>query len=349
MSGVMDITTDSNFSDDHGELSISALNSSALLHGETARRSWVVSARRGNLDLVTERINSSVGKPKYSDAYAQFRYALESGTELDFGLIAYNDDIELSDFDEDGEIASSEYRNLYGWAQMHRQWTDRLDGSTLFYFGEVSHKRSGFLVDEDLDNGRADVRDERDFSLLSIGHVMRYRLGERSMAEFGARVTGYDGQYDYDGLIQRGVLADIIGTQVNENRSFALRPDGTSGGVFLSVRGEVAQGFSLEGGLRWDYQSYGLGSSDDHWSPRMSAKWKASESSEFRLSLGRFFQPEAIHELQVGDGTNKISEGPVLGSGYPKLASGAALEPIAPYRSVLQMDRKPQASIRELI
>ncbi len=306
MSGVMDIATHAPPGEGRGELALSFLNTGVLLHGGNERRHWVVSARRGNLDLVTRQINSSVGEPSYADAYAQFRYQLDSGAELDLGLIAYNDDVELRDFDVDGEIASSEYRNLYGWAQLHRNWSEHLEGSTLLYFGEVSHQRDGFLVDEDLDNGRADVLDERAFSIISLGQEFRYRLGDRAMAEFGAKVTRYDGEYDYAGQIQRGLLADLLGTQLNESRSYRLRPGGSSGGIFFSLRGEVAAGLSLEGGLRWDYQSYGLGSGDNHVSPRVSARWKASSHSEFRFSLGRFYQPEAIHELQIGDGQTRF-------------------------------------------
>lgn len=306
MSGVMDFTTDPSFTSSNGEVSVSLLNTSALLHGQSERSTWVTSVRRGNLDILTKRINSSVGEPAYTDAYAQLRFQVRPETELDIGLIAYNDDIELSDFDEDGEIASSKYRNVYGWAQIHHQWHEGIDGSTLFYFGRVSHRRKGFLVDEDLDNGRADVLDERAFKILSLGQTLRYRLGKTSMAEFGAQVTHYDGQYDYDGRIQRGILAELIGTQVDEQRQYRLRPKGSSGGMFFSLRGEVSRRLSLEGGLRWDYQSYGLSSSDDHWSPRATAKWKMTENSELRLSLGRFFQPEAIHELQVGDGQTRF-------------------------------------------
>lgn len=346
MSGVMDIMPGVGVEEGLGELSVSLLNTGLFLRNAVAdgRGDWVASARRGNLDIVADRINSSVGEPAYSDTYAQFRYEIDAHTEFDVGLIAYNDDIELSDFDEDGEVAVSKYRNLYGWVQLHRAWSPRLAGTSLVYFGSIGHDRDGFLIDEDLDNGRADVRDEREFSILSANQSFNYRVNEAWLVEIGARVNFIDGRYDYNGLIQRGVLADILGTQINELRQFSLRPSGRAAGVYTSIRGEILDGFSIEGGLRWDYQDYGLGSKDHQISPRFGARWRINKHSEFRFSAGRFFQPEGIHELQVGDGEIRYQPAQysdhVILSWYQELPRGFSLRTEGFYKWVHDPKRR---------
>ncbi|NKC01650.1 MAG: TonB-dependent receptor plug domain-containing protein [Pseudomonadales bacterium] len=310
MSGVMDINPGNSLDESSGEVSVSLLNLSAMLHGDVqqGRGNWAVSVRRGNLDIVTKQINSTVGEPSYSDAYAQFRYEINPATELDVGFIAYNDDIELSDFDSDGEIASSKYKNIYGWGQIHRDWNLDLSSTTLAYWGSIKHDRTGFLLDEDLDNGTASVDDSRNFNLLALNQSFSYRINDKAYLEFGAKITHQAGEYDYAANIERGVLAELLGNQVSDERLLRLRPKGDSGGVYLSLRGEPTQGVALEGGVRWDYQDYGLGASDDQVSPRFSARWKVTDHSQIRLSVGRFFQAEGIHELQVGDGETRFQD-----------------------------------------
>ena len=303
MSGVMDISPTHPDQPFGGELSLSLLNTglSGFGHFGDGRGSWLASARRGNLDIVTDQINSSVGQPNYSDGLAQVRYALSPRTDIDAGIIAYNDDIELQDFDEDGEIASSRYRNLYGWVQVHRQYSPELDGSTLIYAGSIRHDRSGILADEDLDSGDAYVDDERKFTITSASQTFRYQHSNRLYSEFGLRIAHQRGSYDYIASIERGALAEFLQIPLSSQRSFRLRPSGASGSAFASARAELHPRLTMEAGLRWDYQDY-TGSSDSQFSPRISLKYDPFKTTTLRLSAGRFHQPEAIHELQVGDG-----------------------------------------------
>lgn len=303
MSGVMDIDTTDGHSGFGGELTISLLNTSATLFGSTGggRGEWVVSGRRGNLDIVTKQINDTVGDPAYSDWYGQFLWEVDARTELDVGMIVYNDDIELRDFDTDGEIANSRYRNAYGWLAFHRSWSDIVDSSTLLSAGSIKHDRDGTLSDEDLDNGEAFVEDQREFRVFSLAHDMRFSWSEAMHLEAGARLNYQSGEYNYVGNIRQGVLAEFLGQPTIIERASRLRPQGTSGGAYASLRFQPTDWLTLEPGVRWDFQDYGQ-RSQSQWSPRFSAKFDIRKDGQFRASIGRFHQPEGIHELQVGDG-----------------------------------------------
>ncbi len=310
MSGVMDISPGRQTDKRFGELSISLLNTSLMLQGtlgdpQEARGDWIVSARRGNLDIVTKEINSTVGEPSYSDWVGQVRWQLDNGMELDFGLIAYNDDIELSDFDTDGEIAESRYRNTYAWGQLYHRWSQALASHTLLSVGAIQHDRSGFLLDTELDNGEATVSDEREFDLFTVSHTFTHQAHDRWFTEFGFRLNYQRASYDYAAQIRRGLLAELLGTQLDETRAFRLSPDGMSGGVFGSVRVQPTDKVSVELGMRWDFQDYAQRSARQ-FSPRVSLKYDPFESTELRLSAGRFFQPQGINELQLEDGLNRF-------------------------------------------
>jgi hypothetical protein len=303
MSGVMDIQSRVGHTRTGGELSISLLNTSALLHGgiSDGRGEWVVSGRRGNLDIVTKQVNSTVGDPGYSDWFGQVRYQLDPLTEIDVGVIAYDDDISLRDFDLDGEVANSGYNNIYTWAQLHRQWSPRLDSSSLFYAGRIAHSRTGLLTDLELSDGTARVDDDREFQLWSLAQRFALRYSDSVFAEFGIQYTRYQAQYDYFARIERGLLADFLGNGLDEVRQYRLRPGGGSGGVFGSLRAEILPRVTVEGGLRWGFQDYAA-RRDSQLSPRLSAKFDVHSNTEIRISAGRFYQPEAIHELQIADG-----------------------------------------------
>jgi hypothetical protein len=156
MSGVMDIKPTDDISALGVDVMVSFLTASAALMGQTGdgRGSWALSGRRGNLDLVLEVLDPTAGEPNYSDFFGSFRYELNAETAIETGFIYYDDDIELMDLDDgDGELARSVYKNGYAWVQLHREWSDRMDSTTVFSYGNVKNDRDGFINDEDLEEG----------------------------------------------------------------------------------------------------------------------------------------------------------------------------------------------------
>jgi outer membrane receptor protein involved in Fe transport len=310
MSGVMDIAP----ADDHrqfgGEVLLSLLTAGASGYGSMAddRGRWALSGRRGNLDWVTRVVNPSAGDPAYSDWFGQLAWELDPATELDLGVIVYNDDIKFTDFDEDGEVAHSKYRNTYGWVQLHRDWSPTLTSSTLLSFGSIRHSRNGFVIDEDPDGSDAFVDDDREFQVWSLAQHMFYDVSSDLVVEFGGRLNYQSGKYDYVANIERHELAEFIGLETSIVRNISERPDGMSGGAYVSARFRPQPWLSLETGLRWDFQDYLSGGSEHQISPRLSAKFDLSANTRLRLSVGRFFQPEGIHEMQVVDGLNEYQE-----------------------------------------
>ena len=307
MSGVMDITPRLESVDAEGEITLSTLNLALMGRGALSgeRGSWMASARRGALDLLTKEINPSVGTPSYEDAFAQLVMPIGAQADLDLGLFAYNDDIELRDFDEDGEIASSRYENVYAWAQLHYDLGARWSGASLMYFSGINHRRDGILVDEDLDDGSAAVDDRRSFHTWTLSQWLRFDGSRRLSAELGFSAQRVRGNYDYHARIERGELAELIGNGLRATRAARLRPSGHVLAGFGSIRFRPLETLTLEFGARVDRQDFGLGSEDTQFSPRLSARVQLNDRVEARLSAGRFYQPEGIHELKVGDGLER--------------------------------------------
>lgn len=310
MSGVMDIKPADDISGLGFDVMISFLTASVAVVGTTheGRGSWALSARRGNLDLVLDVLDPSAGNPSYSDYFGSYQFELNSTTTLEAGFIYYDDDVELKDLDEgDGELAHSVYQNGYGWLQLHRDWSERMTSTTVFSYGSIRHDRDGFINDEDLEEGSSSLVDQRKFRLWHLGHRQQLLASEALSLEFGGRLNYSEGSYDTLAVIERGELAELIGLPIHETRVVQREPSGTSGGLYGSARFLPRDWLSLEGGVRWDYQDYGEGF-EQHTSPRLSALFYLSGSTELRLSVGRFYQAEQIHELQSADGVDRFQK-----------------------------------------
>ena len=107
--------------------------------------------------------------------------------------------------------------------------------------------------------------------------------------------------------IDRGLLADIIGTPRRESRAITARPDGWAGGTYAQWEVPVGNRLTLQPSLRIDVQDYfpDRGASYQL-SPRLGLAYTLTRRLTSRLSVGRFHQPEGIQELQVLDGVDRF-------------------------------------------
>ena len=313
MSGVMDIYPDNDPPQLGGEVTLSLLTAGAAGYGTIAggRGEWALSGRRGNLDIVTEAIHPTLGTPRYSDWYGRVSWELDPSTELELGVIVYNDDIEFMDVEDDGsegELAHSRYRNAYGWVQLHRNWTRNVASTTLLSVGSIHHERDGFIRDDELDEGNSSVDDARAFEVWSLAHQMYLEVSDDLTVELGARINYQTGRYDYRATIERGEVAEFLGLPTTIDRDIRVRPRGESGGAYASARYRPWKAVTLETGLRWDFQNFADSGAENQLSPRLSAKFDLGPDTEFRLAAGRFHQAEGIHELQVIDGLDRFED-----------------------------------------
>jgi outer membrane receptor protein involved in Fe transport len=81
-------------------------------------------------------------------------------------------------------------------------------------------------------------------------------------------------------------------------------PEGHAYSLFLSDRWHATEATAVELGLRWDRQSYTDPVFDDQLSPRISLLHSFNPAAEIRLTWGRYYQSQAIQEMQVEDGVD---------------------------------------------
>jgi outer membrane receptor protein involved in Fe transport len=286
------------------EIGLSVFNTSLLSSGSMAdgKGNWLVSARRGNLDLV---IDKNLGEPSYYDAFAEFSVWLTPETRLTAnGILADDRVLVITESDVgEREQVTSDTRNAQFWLGLDNRWSDKLSSKTVLSVSSFSNNRVGFTVDPE--KVVSDVDDRRKVDQFGFRQDWSWLSSESHMLQWGFSIEQNDAQFAYVGNAEFFGLREIIENAPDSiNRDLAATPQGASYGLYMSDRWRVRPGTILEFGLRWDDQTYTGLRSHGQLSPRFSALHALSGRTEIRFSWGRYYQSQGIQELQIEDGVS---------------------------------------------
>jgi outer membrane receptor protein involved in Fe transport len=283
----------------HSEVGLSFYNTSFLTTGSATDTHWLLSARRGNLDLV---INPRYGSPSFADLFG--RAGIELSPEMSVALnVLYADDnvdIVLEPDPEDRQEVSSDTRNFQVWLEADNTWSDRLTSRTVLSAVLFDNQRYGSI--DDVESIVGSVTDDREATQLGFRQDFRYMASERHRLEWGLEARRSEAQYAYRNHADYYELSamyagrpDTLDTVVD------VAPEGASYALYFADRWTLGDATLLEWGLRWDDQTYTGLLSDAQLSPRLSLMREIGEHTEVRFSWGRYHQVQDIHELQVED------------------------------------------------
>lgn len=284
------------------EIGLSVYNTSLLWSGllDSGRGGWLVSARRGNLDLV---LRPEYGSPKYHDMFATFRYELSPDATLIANALYAKDKItvNLNAEPDDTETASSNAESIQFWMQLDNQWSDDLQSTTLASLNAYKVNRSGSI--DDADSLVSRLVDEREVQEIRLQQDWEWGYADRHILQWGFDL-GYGGaEYDYASEAEYFGLSLLYpGTPASEVRDLESSPEGGSYALYLADKWQFAQRSFIEYGLRLDQQIYDEQTFAADVSPRVNFFHATSGGTEFRASWGRFLQPQDLRELQIEDG-----------------------------------------------
>ena len=190
MSGVFDITTRTpNTEQFSANFGIDLINATATLEGPfTEKGSWLLSARRGYIDLILALIDIDEDyNPQYADVYGKFTYQVTQADTLTLnGLYGWDKNYQrLEDVDNN---LDSLYNNSTAWAKWRHtfgnsHWTD------VFLFGGIS--------DQDRMTGKADF-DDRNFRFFGTKAELTANLFDDHTVRTGMTWRWLAAQYQYN-------------------------------------------------------------------------------------------------------------------------------------------------------
>ncbi|HTU65691.1 MAG TPA: TonB-dependent receptor [Steroidobacteraceae bacterium] len=264
------------------------------------RGDWVVSARRGFLDVLTERVveDDEQLTPRYSDAFAAVGYEFSEHTSIDARFLLSDDDLKFITEDDADDIDSAgKGHSVHAWLTLDHDFTDALRSTTLLSVATVEQSRDA-AGSEDRRTGAVFSDDE--FRFYDLKQDWSWAVGDSQLPRWGFDVGKQTGDYDYS-LFSR--ITDPLISPVPIETSYATREsvELRKTGVYGAWRSRVTPQVTGEIGARWDRYDYGNGLEFDVVSPRVNAVFALGDAGELRAAWGVMHQPQAVNELQVED------------------------------------------------
>ncbi len=285
------------------EIAVSFFNASLLSMGRLGvadEGGWLLSVRRGNLDLVADAVDPEAGDPDYDDFLGHFEWTFGERAEIAANVLVSRDRISLADA-ERGEYAEADYDNRVGWLTWRASWSERLSSETVIALSRIREDRNGTVTLPGIVDGSLASR--RQFDALQVRQDWRLAASRRWSVSFG-----FDGKHldaDYDFSLFRTLTAPFDTLFDNETvtqRDIEATPAGGQYALYADLRLAPRDSLVIDLGLRWDQQTYTTANDDKQYSPRVSVLYTPNETTEWRLGWGRYYQAQEINELEVSDG-----------------------------------------------
>jgi hypothetical protein len=269
------------------------------------RGSWLMSARRGFLDVLTERVVDDEEQltPRYTDVFAAVSYELGERTVLDTRFLLSDDDLKFLTDDEQDDIDSAgKGHSMHLWFTLDHAFSDALRSRTLLSAATVRQARDATGTE---DRRSGTVHSDNEFRFFDLRQEWSWESSGTQMPRWGFNLADHGGDYDYALLTS---LYDplITPAPIDTRHDTRMGVDMRKAGLFAAWRTKVTPRLTAELGARWDNYRYGGGLQFDAVSPRLNAVYAVGDAGELRAAWGVMHQPQAVNELQVEDGVTRF-------------------------------------------
>ena len=149
---------------------------------------------------------------------------------------------------------------------------------------------------------RGSLDDRRQFTIQSLQTDWSWRALDTAALNFGAEWHRSEGRYQYRDDAEFDLVFDVpnaSSVQGARTRGRRSAPRRSVRRIRLLAR-RVLRRFRSRPACDSDHST--LGADEEHWSPRVNALYRFSESTFLRASWGRFVQTQSIDELPASDG-----------------------------------------------
>jgi len=282
-------------------LGISFMNARLMSEGSFHQNkgSWLVSARRGYLDLVLALMDEDDPPlPRYYDTFGKLSYQLGKNHTLSANIIHSEDKLEFTE--EQGDNYNTKYGNSYGWLSLNSMMNPRLFVQSIASFGRITHHRQGIGYFDDTGIPQYTVDDRNRVNIFSFKQDWNYEISQQWFWKWGYYYNYQTASYDYVNTVTEldwNVLDPLV-MGVDTNFIY-LNPGGERLGGYVTNRFQIASPLNVEFGVRFDRNGY---TGDQYVSPRLNLVYALSHQTFLRGGWGDFNQSQKMHEIKVAYG-----------------------------------------------
>ncbi|MGH7703794.1 MAG: TonB-dependent receptor plug domain-containing protein, partial [Gemmatimonadales bacterium] len=267
--------------------------------------SWLVSARRGYIDLLLGAIKSNdLPTPTYADAYTTLRYQVHRRHTLALNALWSQDRYRFDAAATTGfqnsiqtrESASNHYGNSYLWLTANSILGSNVVARSMASAARVSARRSGSEINRAGGQAIYDLRGERAFSVVGFKQDLTYERSSSVVVEGGYDLRRLDADYSLDNVVYQSPddpSSDTTGFYPQRTLT-ALSRRGTTLDAYLSARLRPIPAMTLEFGGRYERASH---TGDRNLSPRVNLLVDLGRSTMLRAGWGHYRQRQAVSDL----------------------------------------------------
>ncbi|MBC8088123.1 MAG: carboxypeptidase regulatory-like domain-containing protein, partial [Phycisphaerae bacterium] len=304
MAGIVDLTsaTPSN-ARSHTALGLSLSNFRARTEGsfKGARGSWMLSARRGYLDIVFKLVGEEdPPDPSYYDVFGKVQYQLSARHTVALRTLLAGDQLKFND--DNQSFINSRYSNRYVWGTLTSQLSPSLRVTTLASAAAHRWQREGRELDRFANQffNRLLLTDTRSLNNFALKQDWTFDFTPRLSAIVGASGRHEWANYQYSRtMVDAGNLNGQVRLTDTTRLSANIEPAGNQLNGYAALRTRLGSHVTSEFGLRADYQAW---TSQTTVSPRFNIAIDAASATVIRGAWGYYHQGEGLHDLSVVDG-----------------------------------------------
>jgi hypothetical protein len=283
---------------------VSIMNTRFLSQGKfsAAKGGWLVSARRGYIDVALRLTGSSDSlSPRYYDVFGKVQYDLARAGRMAAHVLRAGDKLRFVDDGNDPGIISA-YGTNYGWVTWESRWGAARQ-QTVLSLARMDWSRDGQAFDNSARIALVD--DTRHLDREGLRQDWTVELRRRLLVKAGFDVQTERTRFEYFNFKRRFVVdtANQIMEAYDTTRT-ALRLSGTSVGAWVAQRARLTSRLIAEVGVRYDAAS---AANDETLSPRVNVAWTPAASTTIRAAWGRYAQSQPLFSVQVEDGERTVA------------------------------------------
>ncbi len=303
MSGVFSINS-SDAEEDRSQtsLGLSFMNSRFKSEGRFThnRGSWLVSARRGYLDLILNMMGEKdAPQPVYYDLFGKVKYNMNKSQSISASILHSGDKLSFVE-EEDGDEVSTRYGNSYGWLTLTSIINPRLFTRTMVSFGRITHNRQGTGYFDDTGDLEFIVADDNRVNIFGLKQDWDFEIDKRWLLKWGFYYNNETADYDYMNTLTHRTWIDNSNYMLKTDSTLAkLNPDGERYGGYLTNRFRIIKPLTIEAGLRYDRNTY---AGDRYFSPRFNMVYALGKQTFLRGGWGYYYQSQRMHEIKAAWG-----------------------------------------------
>ncbi len=271
--------------------------------------SWIVSARRGYLDLVFTLMNQNdIPSPVYYDIFSKVRYQVNPRNTIALNLLhardTYSFDVAgttgFQDTIKTHEWGNNRYGNSYAWFTHTGVLGEGAAVQTLGSVGLIRRNRGGTEFYTDTADAIYEVADRRDLTVLGLKQDWSFDATSKFFIE-----SGFDfRRFDVDYTINNKVWRDPDDPSPDPLAFFPVettrgqKKNGTTFAAYATGRMRPVDPLTFSIGTRYDRASY-VGES--HLSPRLNARVDLTSNTNLKLGWGHYRQFQGLEQIDALD------------------------------------------------